>query len=73
MNSLHLFAGAGGGILGSILSGHKIIGAVEIDDDCQRVLRQRQDDGILEPFPIFGDVKTFLDTGCAELYLGVTD
>ncbi len=30
MRELALFVGAGGGILGSILLGHRIVGAVEI-------------------------------------------
>lgn len=59
MNELHLFAGAGGGILGGMLLGHRCIGAVEIDPYCQSVLVARQDDGTLPPFPIFPDVRTF--------------
>lgn len=59
MNELHLFAGAGGGILGSILLGHKIVCAVECDPWCQAVLLQRQKDGILPSFPIWDDVRTF--------------
>ena len=59
MNELHLFAGAGGGILAGQLLGHRCIGAVEIDPYCQAVLVARQDDGTLEPFPIFPDVRTF--------------
>ncbi len=59
MNELALFAGAGGGILGGKLLGWRTVCAVEINQYCQRVLMQRQDDGILEPFPIWGDIKTF--------------
>lgn len=59
MRELHLFAGAGGGILGGMLLGHHCVGAVEIDPYCRRVLEQRQRDGILEQFPIFDDVRTF--------------
>lgn len=59
MNELHLFSGAGGGILGGMLLGHRCIGAVEIDPYCQSVLVARQDDGTLPPFPIFPDVRTF--------------
>jgi DNA (cytosine-5)-methyltransferase 1 len=59
MNELHLFAGAGGGILGGILLGHATVCAVEIEPYCQRVLLQRQRDGILPKFPIWDDVKTF--------------
>ena len=59
MRELHLFAGAGGGILGGILLGHKTVCAVEIEPYCQDVLRARQRDGILPEFPIFGDIKEF--------------
>ena len=59
MNELHLFAGAGGGILGGILLGHTCVCAVEIEPYCREVLLQRQRDGILPRFPIWDDVKTF--------------
>lgn len=59
MRELHLFAGAGGGILGGILLGHTCVCAVEIDDYCRKVLLQRQRDGILPRFPIWNDVRTF--------------
>lgn len=59
MNELALFAGAGGGILGGRLLGWRTVCAVEIDDYCRRVLMQRQDDGHLDPFPIWDDVRTF--------------
>lgn len=59
MNELHLFAGAGGGILGGILCGHSCVCAVEIEPYCRKVLLQRQRDGILPPFPIWDDVRTF--------------
>ena len=59
LNELHLFAGAGGGILGGKLLGHRCVGAVEINPYCRRVLEQRQRDGVLEPFPIFDDVRAF--------------
>jgi site-specific DNA-cytosine methylase len=57
--SFHLFAGAGGGILGDILLGHTPIGAVEIEEYPRKVLLQRQRDGVLPPFPIWNDVQTF--------------
>ena len=59
MNELHLFAGAGGGILGGILLGHTTICAVEINPYCRKVLLQRQRDGMLPRFPIWDDVTTF--------------
>ena len=59
MNELHLFAGAGGGILGGILLGHTTVCAVEIEPYCRKVLLQRQRDGILPKFPIWDNVCTF--------------
>jgi len=59
VNELHLFAGAGGGILGGHLLGHTCVCAVEIEPYCRRVLLQRQRDGILPKFPIWDDVITF--------------
>jgi len=59
MNELALFAGAGGGILGGKLLGWKTVCAVEIDQYARQVLMQRQNDGILDPFPIWDDVQTF--------------
>ena len=59
MREMHLFAGAGGGILGGLLLGHTPVCAVEIDPYCQKVLKQRQVDGILPEFPIYGDIKEF--------------
>ena len=59
MHELALFAGAGGGILGGKLLGWKTICAVECDRYASSVLVARQNDGILEPFPIWDDVRTF--------------
>ncbi len=59
MNELALFAGAGGGLLASNLLGHNIVCAVERDEFCQHVLVQRQNDRILQPFPIWDDICTF--------------
>lgn len=59
LNELHLFAGAGGGILGGMLLGHTCVCAVEIEEYPRRVLLQRQRDGILPRFPIWDDVQTF--------------
>lgn len=59
IRTLQLFAGAGGGLLADLLLGHQPVCAVEIDQHCQQVLSQRQKDGVLPWFPIFGDVTTF--------------
>lgn len=54
-----LFAGAGGGILGGKLLGWRTICAVEYEPYAASVLSARQNDGILEAFPIWDDVRTF--------------
>jgi DNA (cytosine-5)-methyltransferase 1 len=59
VNELALFAGAGGGILGGHLLGWRTVCAVERDAYASQVLAQRQNDGILQPFPIWSDVTTF--------------
>lgn len=59
INELALFAGAGGGILGGKLLGWRTVCAVERDEYAASVLVQRQNDGHLEPFPIWDDVCTF--------------
>ncbi len=52
----HLFAGIGGGIYGGKLLGHRCCAGVEIMPYAQSVLKQRQKDGWLEKFPIYGDL-----------------
>ena len=59
MNELALFAGAGGGLLGSLLHGWRTVAAVEIEDYPRRILLQRQADGILPRFPVWDDIATF--------------
>jgi len=59
MNELALFAGIGGGILGGKLLGWKTVCAVERDAYAAAILAQRQNDGLLEPFPIWSDIETF--------------
>ncbi len=59
MNELALFAGIGGGILGSQKHGWQCVCAVEIDPYCRSVLMARQNEGLLLPFPIWDDVCTF--------------
>lgn len=75
MNYLSLFSGACGGDLAfqHLLEGFKCIGYVEIDEYCQKIISQRQKDGLLHKAPIFGDIKAFIDSGCAELYKGITE
>ena len=68
LKTFHLFAGAGGGILGDMLLGHIPIGAVEIEKYPREILLSRQRDGILPEFPIWDDVKTFRENNpeCTE-------
>ncbi len=56
INEFHLFAGIGGGIYGGRLLNHRCVGAVEIDQFCQSVLKQRQLDGWMDTFDIYEDV-----------------
>ena len=73
MNELSLFTGAGGGLLGSKLLGHRIVGYVERDAYCQAVIEARIQDGLLDRAPIFGDIRAFLRDGWADRYRGVVD
>ena len=59
MNELALFAGAGGGLLASKLLGWNTVGAVEIEKYPRDRLLQRQDEGFLDQFPVWDDVRTF--------------
>ena len=73
MNELALFAGAGGGLLGSRLLGWRTVCAVEINEYCRRVLLQRQRDGLLDLFPIWDDVRSFDGRpwrGCVDIITG---
>ena len=56
IREFHLFAGIGGGIYGGQLLGHECVGACEIGEYQQRVLRQRQADGWMPSFPIYPDI-----------------
>ena len=58
LNTFHLFAGAGGGILADLLLGHNPVGACEIEPYPRNVLLARQRDGILPSFPIWDDICT---------------
>ena len=67
MNELALFAGAGGGVLASYLLGWRTVCAVERDAYAAQVLAQRQNDGILEAFPIWSDITTLTENHGKEL------
>jgi DNA (cytosine-5)-methyltransferase 1 len=59
VNELALFAGAGGGILGGHILGWRTVCAVEFDAYAASVLVARQNDGSLEPFPVWDDIRSF--------------
>lgn len=60
MNSMHLFAGAGGGLLCDLILGHKPIIAVEWDKYACKVLRERAADGWFPDLSVWeGDVRLF--------------
>ena len=71
MKELSLFSGAGGGVLGTQLLGWETIGYVEYNEYCQRVIRQRIEDGCLDNAPIFSDVNAFISEGYADAYKGM--
>jgi DNA (cytosine-5)-methyltransferase 1 len=59
LRELALFAGAGGGILGGHLLGWRTVCAVEANAYAASVLVARQNDGCLEAFPVWDNVRTF--------------
>jgi len=59
MRELALFAGAGGGLLGTKCLGWTPSCAVEIDPYCREVLLKRQSEGYLPRLPIWDDIRTF--------------
>ena len=63
IKEFHLFAGIGGGIYGGKLLGHKCCGGVEIDGFCQKILKQRQADGWMDKFDIYGDLTKLKGDG----------
>jgi DNA (cytosine-5)-methyltransferase 1 len=74
VKELSLFSGAGGGLLGTKwLLGWETMGYVEYEPYCQKVLRQRIADGLLDPAPIFGDIRRFISEGYAASYAGLVD
>lgn len=73
IREFHLFAGIGGGIYGGKLLGHSCCAGVEIDKYCQDVLIQRQKDGWIDDFPIYGDLTKLNGTphkGSFEILCG---
>lgn len=60
MKTMHLFAGAGGGLLGDLILGHEPIIAVEWDRYACQVLRERAKDGWFPKLSVWeGDVRLF--------------
>lgn len=60
MRTLHLFAGAGGGLLADLILGHTPVCAVEWDAYCCRVLRERIADGWFPGLHVHeGDIRLF--------------
>ena len=60
LKTMHLFAGAGGGILADLILGHRPIVAVEWDKYACDVLRARTADGWFEGMSVWeGDVRLF--------------
>jgi len=74
MRELSLFSGAGGGLLATKhLLGMETIGYVEWDEYCQKILKQRIEDGFLDRAPTFGDIHGFIKRGAAAEYRGFAD
>ena len=59
LRELALFSGIGGGILGGKLLGWRTVCGVERNAYCAAILAKRQNEGYLEPFPIWSDVENF--------------
>ena len=60
MRTMHLFSGAGGGLLADLILGHEPVVAVEWDAYCCRVLRERAADGWFPGLHVHeGDVRLF--------------
>lgn len=69
MNELALFAGSGGGLLGTGGLGIRPVCAVEKDPYRRMLLVRRQSEGALPSFPVWDDVHTF----DPEPWRGITD
>ena len=60
MQTMHLFAGVGGGLLADLILGHQPIVAVEREPYACRVLRERAADGFFPGLHVWeGDVRLF--------------
>lgn len=60
MRTMHLFAGAGGGLLADLILGHEPVVAVEWDAYACSVLRERRDEGWFPGLQVYeGDVRLF--------------
>lgn len=60
MRTMHLFAGAGGGLLADLILGHTPIVAVEWDSYACQVLRERAADGWFPDLQVWeGDIRLF--------------
>jgi DNA (cytosine-5)-methyltransferase 1 len=60
IRTMHLFAGAGGGILADLILGHQPVVAVEWDKYACNVLRERAADGWFDGLDVWeGDVREF--------------
>jgi len=71
MRELSLFTGAGGGVWATRwLLGWDCVGYVELNAHCRRVIFQRIRDGMFDPAPIWGDVRSFVDDGWARALRG---
>ena len=71
---LSLFSGASGGDLAmQHLLGFTCKGYVEYESYCQKVIKQRIQDGLLDSAPIWGDIREFISGGFAEAYADMVD
>lgn len=74
MRYLSLFSGACGGDLAmQHLLGFRCLGYVEYEPYCQKVIKQRITDGLLDAAPIFGDIRNFISENYAASYTGLVD
>lgn len=72
MKEVSLFTGLGGGIYGSLILGWQTIAYVERNKYCQKLIKQRIQDGWFDNAKIYSDIKRFNDKH-AYKYKGYTD